>query len=133
MVKKNFHAPTAETRKSIADFGAVGVPHAECARFLGISRRTFVKHYGNIYEKSFVNANAAVSASLYNQAQRGNVAACIWWEKTRQNRSEKQIVEGNTDLPVVHAHVPVTDRETVRRIAYTLAAGLQREELTDDD
>ncbi len=121
------HIVTKENLKTVHDFGAVGVPTPECARYLGISESTFNRKYLTEYKNAFTQANQNVSNSLYNQARKGNVSACIWWEKTRQCRSEKRVIEGDPDKPITHAHVPVTDRDTARRIAYALAAGMNTE------
>lgn len=64
------------------------------ATCLGISPPTLRKHYKAELKNGAPEANARISASVYQMATTGkNIVAAIWWEKTRRGFSEKQRVE----------------------------------------
>jgi AcrR family transcriptional regulator len=67
---------------------AGGIPADKIAAALELSKATLYKHYKKEIQSSASEANAAVVASLFNQAKKGNVTACIFWLKTRMKWSE---------------------------------------------
>jgi DNA-binding transcriptional regulator YdaS (Cro superfamily) len=72
---------------------AGGIQQPAIAAVLGISKPTLRKHYGTELAIAADEAHARVSASLFQQAVKGNVGAIVWWEKTRRGFKETQSVE----------------------------------------
>lgn len=73
---------------------AGGIDQTAIAGVLGISKPTLRKHYGREIATAAAEAHMRVSASLFSLATTGkNVAAGIWWEKTRRGMSETQRIE----------------------------------------
>lgn len=88
------HVPTAKSRKLVEQMSGTGAPTPDIGKMLGIDAKTVRKYYREELDSGFIKANHAVSGSLYRQATKGNVAAAIWWEKTRQGRSERIAFSG---------------------------------------
>ena len=81
-------------------------PPARCtqqiAKLLGVSLNTLKKHYAEELELGLARANAVVSGTLFAEAKKGNITACIFWLKTRAGWRETAKVEhsGGTSLEV---------------------------------
>jgi hypothetical protein len=71
----------------------IGTPQEVIARVIGIDRGTLAKHYADELELSKSKADARVALSLYQNAINGNVAAQIFWCKTRLGWKETQVLE----------------------------------------
>lgn len=80
--------PTDKDRKLVESMAAIGIPHADIARVLGISENTLRKRCKHELATSAAKANAAVGGALYRNALSGNVAAQIFWAKTRMGWRE---------------------------------------------
>lgn len=86
------HDPSARDRAQVKMLAAMGIPQADIARVVGVSQRTLTKHYKAELETGGIEANAKVAQSLFKQAtdpQKPNVAAGIFWLKTRAGWREK--------------------------------------------
>ena len=82
--------PTAEQRRLVKSFAAVGIKQADIARKLGIrSEKTLRKHFRAELDEGAVDANYTVAQSLFQSAKAGNVAAGIFWMKSRAGWSER--------------------------------------------
>lgn len=93
------YAPTAKDRLTVKVMVAGGFERAAMAAVIGISQPTLRKHFRHELDTAAAEANSAVVASLYQMATKGkNVAAAIWWSKTRMRWSEKIVVEGEGDF-----------------------------------
>lgn len=87
------HKPTAETMAQVEALSGYGVRHDEIAMYLDIDPKTLRKHYRAQLDKGHIKANVGVARSLHKQATEGNVAAAIFWLKSRAGWREKQEVE----------------------------------------
>lgn len=87
------HKPTADSRQQAEMMAGVGVPQSDIALLLGISEPTLRKHYADDLARGMAKANARVGQSLFQQAVGGNVAAAIFWTKSRMGWSEKTTLE----------------------------------------
>ena len=87
------HEPTAETRNLVKLHVSVGTPQDMICKLLKITGKTLRKHYRDEIDLSTHQANAAVAGSLFNQAKAGNIAASIFWLKTRAGWKETQQVD----------------------------------------
>lgn len=77
------HEPTEETRRTVSFMKAAGIRNVDIARCLDIDEKTLVKHYKPELDTSLARANSDIAHSLFQQAKSGNVAAQIFWLKTR--------------------------------------------------
>jgi DNA-binding transcriptional regulator YdaS (Cro superfamily) len=88
------HEPTDKDRLTVKVMVGGGLDQTAIAGVLGISKPTLRKHYKREIAMAANEAHGMVSASLYRMATAGkNVAAAIWWEKTRRGFSETMRVE----------------------------------------
>ena len=87
------HKPTAKTRGQVIDLARIGTPQETIALVLDINRETLTKYYRDELDLSKVQADAQVVSSLFQNAISGNVAAQIFWCKTRLGWEETQVVE----------------------------------------
>ena len=94
------HEPTAETRNLVKLHVSVGTPQDMICKLLKITGKTLRKHYRDEIDLSTHQANAAVAGSLFNQAKAGNIAASIFWLKTRAGWKETQLIESETTIKV---------------------------------
>src|SRR5580704_4530986 len=92
--------PTEEQRRLVKSMGALGMPHEDIARKIGIrSPKTLRKHFRNELDLGIIDANYKVSKTLYEMAISGDKpSATIFWDKTR-NRSRKRSTGGGTAEP----------------------------------
>ncbi len=68
---------------------AGGITQEEIATVIGCTRKTLLKHFRHELHTAAPEANALVIASLHQMATKGkNVAAAIWWTKTRMGWRE---------------------------------------------
>lgn len=103
-LKKPHHKPTSESRAQVEALAGYGVRQDEIAMYLDIDPKTLRSHYREQLDKGVVKANVSVARSLHKQAVDGNVAAAIFWLKSRAGFREKQEVEvtGVAGGPVVN-------------------------------
>ena len=96
------HEPTRDSRRLVEHHAATGTPHAAIAKLVGVSLNTLKKHYPEELELGLARANAVVSGTLFNEAKKGNITACIFWLKTRAGWRETSKIEhsGSTSLEV---------------------------------
>ena len=87
------HVPTKESKEQVQMLATIGTPQTIIAKIIGINRETLAKRYSDELELSRSKADARVALSLYQNAINGNVAAQIFWCKTRLGWKETQVVE----------------------------------------
>lgn len=77
--------PTPTDRKQVEVLAAAGVPHLDIALCIqgGIGKKTLAKYFAEELRIGGIKANAAIAGRLYTLAMSGNVAALIFWAKTR--------------------------------------------------
>ena len=92
------HEPTPALRRLVEHHAATGTLHRQIAELLQLSLNTLKKHYREELDLGLARANAVVSGTLFAEAKRGNITACIFWMKTRGGWRETAKVE--------HAGVP---------------------------
>lgn len=86
--------PTDEHRHIAKSFAGYGIQADDIAAYLGIRRNTLFKYFKHDMQEGRNTANAKVAQSLFNMAtKRNNVAAAIFWAKTRMGWREKVDVE----------------------------------------
>jgi hypothetical protein len=127
--------PTDAQRRQAETMAAYGIPEADIARVLGVSKPTLRKHCGTELDTGATRANSKVADFLFYgicggtgkpafKDERARVTAAIFWMKTRGGWSEtsthKHTGAANGD-PIEVDVVTVRERLT-RRIARIAAA-----------
>lgn len=85
--------PTDESRKQIRLLALAGNTDDTIARVMSCSEAFLKKHYAPVLAEARVTANANIAGRLYQTAMSGNVAAMIFWCKTRLRWKEVHAVE----------------------------------------
>ncbi len=77
--------PTDELRGMVKSMAAVGIPHENIARKVGVrSPKTLRKHFRNELELGVTEANYKVASTLFQMATSGDHAvATLFWMKSR--------------------------------------------------
>ncbi len=110
------HKPTPEIRRQVETLVGFGMPQPDIARMVGIGLMTLHKYYREELDAGEGKANAQVANSLFKMATSGNVAAAIFWMKTRARwRETAQEIDLNVTAK------DVSDDERARALAMLLA------------
>ena len=93
-------SPTQEQRRLVKSMAAVGVPHEDIARKIGVrSPKTLRKHFREELDLGMIDANYNVGKTFYEMAASGeDVAATIFWVKTR-NMFREPSRDGGVQAP----------------------------------
>jgi hypothetical protein len=93
--------PTEQQRRLVKSMGALGMPHEDIARKIGVrSPKTLRKHFRNELDLGIIDANYRVSKTLYEMATSGDEpSATIFWDKTRNRSRERSTDSGTAALP----------------------------------
>ena len=75
--------PTDEDRKFVTLMAIAGITKETIARVMGMDKKTLNKHFEKALDESVHMAHAKIVGALYNNALKGNVAAQIFYCKTR--------------------------------------------------
>lgn len=76
--------PTKEERLLVELAVGAGYTQEQIADHLGRSIDSLQRHCRTELDKGAMRANVKVSGALYTKAMKGDIAAIIWWEKTRR-------------------------------------------------
>jgi len=88
MARKAF-VVTDATREKVRYLAGVGVPQDDIAKIVGCAPKTLRKRFRDELDRGVAEANAQVSGYLFAAAKAGNIAAIIFWLKTRANWRER--------------------------------------------
>lgn len=113
---------TAADIAQIEAYARVGLSLEEIAVMLRIGRATFHRWRSIPEVLDAVEAGRAdgldqVGQALFKLATEGNLAACIWLERTRGNRSPEIKVVGELQSEQISARLKTLPIEHLRRIA----------------
>lgn len=75
--------PTPELRQKVRQLAVVGLRQEDIATLVECSAKTLRKHFRKELDQGGAEANALVAGYLLQAAKSGNVAAQIFWLKTR--------------------------------------------------
>ena len=76
--------PTTEQRLLVKSLAGVGIKHEDIARKVGVrSPKTLRKHFRAELDEGATDANYNIAQALFHKAKSGNVAAQIFWLKSR--------------------------------------------------
>lgn len=84
--------PTREHHNLVKSMAAVGIPHQEIARKVGIrSPKTLRKHFREELDLGATEANYKVGKTLFEMATSGkSPGATIYWDKTHRGQQERR-------------------------------------------
>jgi hypothetical protein len=83
--------PTDEQRRLVKSLAAMGTPHEDIARKIGVrSPKTLRKHYREELDTGGIDANYKVAQALFKMATSGeHPVVSIFWAKTRNRFQER--------------------------------------------
>ena len=77
------YKPKGERRELVLKLAGLGVPQDQIAMLVKCSPKTLRKHFHGELARGSAEANAQVAGFLFQSAKNGNVAAQIFWLKSR--------------------------------------------------
>ena len=83
-------------REKVRHLAGLGVPQDDIAKLVGCVPKTLRKRFRNELDRGVVEANATVTGYLLAAAKAGNIAAIIFWLKTRAHWRERSAAENAT-------------------------------------
>jgi hypothetical protein len=86
-------------REKVRHLAGLGVPQDDIARIVGCAPKTLRKRFRDELDRGAAEANAIIAGSLFSAAKAGNIAAAIFWMKTRAHWRERP----PTEIPIVDA------------------------------
>ncbi len=92
--------PTDEQRRLVKSLAAMGTPHADIARKIGVSPKTLRKYFSKELDMGATEANYTVAKTLFQMATSGQHPACtIFWVKTRNRFRERPDDHAGSEPP----------------------------------
>ena len=119
--------PTDELRAKVRQLAIVGLPQDDIAKLVRCSPKTLRKHFRRELDEGGAEANALVAGFLFQAAKAGNVAAQIFWLKTRARWK---------DQPPTDAASEASQSDTAEsddKIIENMKARMRNIEKDDDD
>lgn len=116
------HKPTEATRAQVEALAGYGIQQEQIAQYLAIDAKTLRKHYRKELDGGATKANVMVARALHkNATDNANVAAQIFWMKTRCGWKETAVHEhtGASGGPI---ETSVGTPEQFRKVAEEVAA-----------
>jgi hypothetical protein len=134
--------PTDRQRGQVEAMARYGLPKAEIARTIGVSKPTLLKSFAEEIETGATKANAQVGEFLFStiigaaipgrtpiKDERSRVTAAIFWAKTRMNWRETSVHQHQgKDGGPIEIEVSAVRERIARRIARLSAASAVRED-----
>jgi hypothetical protein len=75
----------------VRHLAGVGVRQDDIARIIGCAPKTLRKRLRNDLDRGVAEANATIAGYLFAAAKAGNIAAIIFWLKTRAHWRERNV------------------------------------------
>src|SRR5438128_7311476 len=94
-------------REKVRHLAGVGVRQDDIAKIIGCAAKTLRKRCRDDLDRGVAEANAMVSGYLFANAKAGNVAAQIFWLKTRAHWRERAVPEHSAPDSDIEASSPV--------------------------
>jgi DNA-binding XRE family transcriptional regulator len=104
------HEPTPETRSEVQALASFGVNREDIASYIGIAKKTLLKHYKEELDTSAIKAHATVGKFLYKMAsgqaikEGASYAECsraaMFWAKTQMGWKET-VRNENVEVPTI--------------------------------
>ena len=83
-------------REKVRHLAGLGLPQDDIAKLVGCAPKTLRKRFRDELDRGVVEANATVIGYLLAAAKAGNIAAIIFWLKTRAHWRERSAAENAT-------------------------------------
>jgi len=122
MARKAFFATDA-MRERARSLAACGVPQEKIAEIIGCDAKTLRKHFRNELDRGMAEADAEIIGALFANAKKGNVAAQIFWVKTRVHWREREAPRDP---------IPGTDAESASQVVIVLPDNNRDPGLTEE-
>jgi len=106
MARKPFVADEA-LREKVRYLAGVGVSQDDIARIIGCAPKTLRKRFRDELDRGIAEANAMVCGYLFAAAKAGNIAAIIFWLKTRAHWRERPREDAAPPRADAEANSPV--------------------------
>jgi len=81
-------------REQVRHLAGVGVRQDDIARIIGCAPKTLRKRCREDLDRGVAEANATIAGYLFAAAKAGNIAAIIFWLKTRAHWRERTAADG---------------------------------------
>jgi hypothetical protein len=81
-------------REKVRELAGLGVPQDNIADIIGCAPKTLRKHFRAELDRGVAEANAVIAGCLFAAAKAGNIAAMIFWMKTRARWREQPTANG---------------------------------------
>jgi hypothetical protein len=94
MMARTAFVVTEALREKVRYLAGLGVPQDDIARLLSCAPKTLRKRFRDELDRGVAEANATISGSLFAAAKAGNIAAMIFWMKTRAHWRERPPADG---------------------------------------
>ena len=108
MARKAFGATDA-LREKVRYLAGLGVPQEDIAKLIGCAPKTLRKRFREDLDRGAAEANATIAGFLFAAAKAGNIAAIIFWLKTKAHWRERTW----PDDPTPHTDAPSDSRAVV--------------------
>jgi hypothetical protein len=102
---------TDPMREKVRYLAGVGVRQDDIAKIVGCAPKTLRKRFRDELDRGVAEANATISGYLFAAAKAGNIAAIIFWLKTRANWRERMALDDS---------IPGTDTESNSNVVLVL-------------
>ena len=122
MPRKEFVANDA-MREKVLSLARVGTAQDDIAKIIDRDPKTLRKYFRDELQRGMAEANAEVAGFLFANAKAGNVAAQIFWLKSRAHWREREASEEPT---------PGTDAKSTAQVAVILPDHGRDPKLTDE-
>jgi transposase-like protein len=83
-------------RERVRHLAGVGVRQDDIARIIGCAPKTLRKRLRDELDRGVAEANATIAGYLFAAAKAGNIAAIIFWLKTRAHWRERSVTDEPT-------------------------------------
>ena len=113
--------PTSKEREQVSTMVALGIPQTAVCAIMGITDKTLNSACRYEIATGRAKANITIGEKLFQVAKRGNVAAMIFWLKTRAGRRETIAIEQSK---------PVAEMSDAELNRVLIANGLEPIDLT---
>ena len=80
-------------RERVRHLAGVGVRQDDIARIIGCAPKTLRKRMRDDLDRGIAEANATIAGYLFAAAKAGNIAAIIFWLKTRAHWRDRNVTE----------------------------------------
>jgi hypothetical protein len=95
--------PTEEQRKIVTMAAAVGTPHHDIGKLVGLSANTLRKYFRHELDVGAARASFQVGVNLYKMAtgdpsQMTTVTAAIWWSKAKMGWQDPSRIRGTSTV-----------------------------------